>query len=313
MFGSEPLDVAIGLIFTFLLLGLICSVVNELIARLIALRSRTLEVGIRNLLSGKDANAKEFSEAFYEHSLIKGLYRKGWFDKIFKRKGRPSYIPNPTFAIALLDILKSDDKTTSEPVKEFLKVVAALPESDMKNALITLIDGTEKGIEQVQKKIEVWFNNTMERITGWYKRKIQMIGLSVAIAITTGMNVDTFLIANSLYRDPTLRASIVASATEALNKTPETDTLSFMKSVKQIQGEIDRLGLPMGWSDQRYIPHHFGGWLKKIFGWLFTALAVSLGAPFWFDILSKIVQLRSTGKEIKTENLEITKLSTQTQ
>ena len=31
-------------------------------------------------------------------------------------------------------------------------------------------------------------------------------------------------------------------------------------------------------------------------GWLLTALAASLGAPFWFDVLNKFISIRSVGK-----------------
>ncbi|MBK7407801.1 MAG: hypothetical protein IPJ40_06805 [Saprospirales bacterium] len=40
------------------------------------------------------------------------------------------------------------------------------------------------------------------------------------------------------------------------------------------------------------------GWLHKAFGWLVTAIAISLGAPFWFDMLRKMVNIRSSGKAV---------------
>ena len=62
--------------------------------------------------------------------------------------------------------------------------------------------------------------------------------------------------------------------------------------------EIQKLGLPVGWdrADPRTIPNNFGGWLIKIIGWLLTAIAISLGAPFWFDLLNKFMVVRSTVK-----------------
>jgi hypothetical protein len=38
-----------------------------------------------------------------------------------------------------------------------------------------------------------------------------------------------------------------------------------------------------------------GNWGAKIVGWLITALAVTLGAPFWFELLSKLVNVRGSG------------------
>ncbi len=48
-------------------------------------------------------------------------------------------------------------------------------------------------------------------------------------------------------------------------------------------------GIPIGWGDGsvtwKAITSHLPGWLL-------TALALSLGAPFWFDLLNKVVNVR---------------------
>jgi hypothetical protein len=38
-----------------------------------------------------------------------------------------------------------------------------------------------------------------------------------------------------------------------------------------------------------------GHWAFNFIGWLLMAIAVSLGAPFWFDLLNKLVNLRLAG------------------
>jgi hypothetical protein len=99
VFGSGVLDVAIGVAFVYLLLSLICSAVTEGIARIFAMRSSNLKDGIRNLLD--DQGEVGYVQALYEHPLISGLYRQGWFDRLVRRDGKPSYIPSRTFALAL--------------------------------------------------------------------------------------------------------------------------------------------------------------------------------------------------------------------
>ena len=37
------------------------------------------------------------------------------------------------------------------------------------------------------------------------------------------------------------------------------------------------------------------GWLSKLLGILITAIASSQGAPFWFDVLKKVINVRLTG------------------
>jgi len=75
------------------------------------------------------------------------------------------------------------------------------------------------------------------------------------------------------------------------------------------QCELNSLGLPVGWSGAdgdillTWPGWHwkmYGGWWWQIYwhgvGWLLTALAISLGAPFWFDLLNKFIVVRSTVK-----------------
>jgi len=94
MFGSAILDTAIGLIFVYLVISLIVSAANELLAAVFRLRAQNLFLGIRELL--QDPSATGLVSRFYEHPLIEALAAQ---DK------KPSYIPSRTFALTLLDIV----------------------------------------------------------------------------------------------------------------------------------------------------------------------------------------------------------------
>src|SRR5262245_48973156 len=134
MFGSQMLDVVIGLAFVYLLLSLICSTLMEMVARLLALRSNTLEEAIRHILednskskspSPPEANIKISPDEFYKNELIRTLGKQSNFDRVLKflneqiglgwilnplgmkGEGRSSYIPSSTFALALFDIIKT--------------------------------------------------------------------------------------------------------------------------------------------------------------------------------------------------------------
>ena len=291
MFGSEILDIGIGLIFVYLLLALLCSAVNELISRIFALRSKTLEAGIRNLLKDKrDAQGDELLSLFYDHPLIKGLYRQ-------ETKKGPSYIPARTFALALMDILIPAKNDGSRVFEDIRKTVGDLEPGEMKTWLVSLMAESEENIANVRKNIENWFDDAMARVSGWYKRKAQLITLAVAFVVTIGLNVDTFVIANSLYRDSSIRAAAVTAAQEIVKQPLSDDLQAPLTRMKQVQKELEWLQLPMGWPDPHFEADNFWNVIKKFFGWVFTAFALSLGAPFWFDVLKKIGNLRSAGQE----------------
>jgi len=158
-------------------------------------------------------------------------------------------------------------------------------------SLMLLIDASAHDLVRVRQSIEGWYNSTMDRVSGWYKRRTQVILFCVGLIITGALNVDTVAIANRLASDPSLRSSLVATAQEYAKGDASKTILGG-----QVQQNIDRLeslGVPIGWKS---FPQRGYGWFLKIAGILASALAATLGAPFWFDILNRFVVIRSTIK-----------------
>jgi hypothetical protein len=301
VFDSIILDVAIGIVFIYILLSLICSTVSELFSRVLAWRSNTLAKGIQNLLNDPDATG--FAKEFYQHPLIDSMDQDGKIDKLLNRHSKPSYIPSRTFAIVLLDIIARDSGTKPKTFEEFRNAVinSKIINDKTKNALLALFDNSQDKLDNARKNIEDWFNDAMDRVSGWYKRNVQSLILLLALIITVGANVDTIVIANNLAQDSTLRSSVVASAEVFANKTASSG-LNASLNVKELRNETQQIQiLPIGWSNESNVPQGLpsgsGGWLTKIFGLFITTIAVSLGAPFWFDMLNKLVDLRGTGKQ----------------
>jgi hypothetical protein len=107
------------------------------------------------------------------------------------------------------------------------------------------------------------------------------------------------VLAKRLARDDALRAAIVASAQTTVQKH---ETASDAGLPKELITRAADLSLPLGWqpieSDpykREQVPDTRLGWLLKGIGLLITVLAVSLGAPFWFDTLSTFVNVRGAG------------------
>jgi len=292
MFGSPVLDVMIGLFFIYLMLSILCSSINELFARFFDMRATTLENGIKKLLADS-AIGDKLPEKFYQHPLIQVLAQG---------KEKPSYIPSKNFALALLDTLEEISTTnpgaTPSPAKKTIDdlraMVAGLPDSEMKKSLSMLIGYAGESLEEARKNIEGWFNNSMERVSGLYKRKAHTIILIIAFLVSVGWNADSVFIAQSILQNPTLRSSLVAAAEEQTKQALATGA-DPKKTIEEVVQVSETLKLPIGWSDARR-PEGWLGYLSKFFGVLVTALALSLGAPFWFDMLNKVINLRSSGK-----------------
>jgi hypothetical protein len=211
MFGSQILEVAIGLVFVYLLLSLICTSANELISSWSKKRGQLLRKGIENLLS--DPTKPKLAQEFYEHPLIKALYQEG---------RDPSHIPPRTFALALLDIISPAGSNGPKGVEGFRDAVTTAFEKDswLRRAVLPLMDEAGEEIAKFRENIERWYDDAMARVTGWYKRTMQLWTVGLAVIITIGLNVDTIEIANNLWRSPTLRASLIAAAQKMIKEAP---------------------------------------------------------------------------------------------
>ncbi|SRR6266498_2217846 len=319
MFNSGILDVVVSLIFIYLLLSLVCTAVNEWIEGILKRRSVTLEQGIRELLN--DEKGTGLTSQLYNHPLIYSLFR-GTYAADGSKKHLPSYIPAKNFALALTDIVLSNSDSSDNPIESLRGAIGNLENEKVKGALMALVNEAGNDIKKARKNIEDWYDSGMDRVSGWYKRHVQKITITVAFIIAIAVNVDTITVATRLSYDVTMRQSLVAAAQEyakapSTEQTPSPQTSSLQTDaalvttttcnspecrVSRNLDEIKKLGFPIGWRKD-ILPErnsdgstNVAGWLTKILGWIITAFAVSLGAPFWFDMLNKIMVIRSTVK-----------------
>jgi hypothetical protein len=320
MFGSTMLDTAIGLLLLYLLLSLIASGIQELLEAKLKVRATNLESGLRELLQDKDGTG--ITSHIYNHPLIFGLYR-GTYNpaKIRERLSTtlPTYIPAANFAAALMDIIvrgpvEVEGKCaapTAEVTFESLRAAVAagsfVGHGGVQRALLMALDSAQGDLSRAQTNIEAWFNSSMDRVSGWYKRYTQAVLLVIGATVVVLFNVDSVRVAKELYLNDALRAAAIAQA----GALTEEQTVP-QQSIDAATETLEKLQLPIGWSgDRSDWPLAFGlpakeqeqpgladlgALLGHVLGWIITAIAISFGAPFWFDLLNKLMVIRSTVK-----------------
>lgn len=311
MLDSEVLDIAIGLVFVYFLLSLLALTVAELIARIAALRSATLYNAIRNLLADPTKGDSDLLDKFWEHPLIATLTRKDAGHGLGVGGGKPSYIPANLFVLAILDTINSQTRSgvTLKSHSEVQGALQALTGREKQlGTLFLAIIGVSGDLDQVQEDLEKWFDGYMERVGGWYKRKMQIINLVLGLVLAVLLNADSIAIFNALSTNPDLRAAVVDVAKEyvAANPAPiptpttpvpgeEVDLGEPVERILRLEQTLMNLNIPITWANAE-VPGDLSAWFSKFLGLLITGLLVSLGAPFWFDLLNRFVNLRSTGK-----------------
>jgi hypothetical protein len=229
------------------------------------------------------------------------------------QRARPQYIEPKTFSRALIDVLTGDQPPTFVALSQ---VVQDNP-TGVKQAVGALMGGmtavvgegitrdvladAEK-LREAKLNIENWYNDAMERLSGRYKRYSQVIILAIAIVVCGIGNVDSLAICDNLAHNATLRASVVAVAQREAQKsnqalTPARDMTQIATDVKG----LEQLGFPLGWRWSGPWSQEPGVWVKKIVGLLMSVVALTLGAPFWFDVLNRLVNVRTSGNRPDTD------------
>jgi hypothetical protein len=440
-FLPESIDVAAGLVFVYLFMSALATIGREALEGFIKSRARNLEKGLIELLcdqpqdkSGKAKNAAyDLLKGFYEHPLVMTLYR-GKYTIPPKRnfsQGRrlPSYIPSDHFAYVVLDMLaeKGGQISGSLDPQSILAAAENLDNRRLAKMVQFAIHNSGGDVDKARQFLQTWFDATMDRVSGWYRLETQTILFWISLFACIVLNVNTVVIADSLWRSPSLRKTVELQAeayyranpdkitampqggvtdpadTAAANAAPAADTVpdvtvpvtpislpapqplpdpisakATFKASADVPGQInptdplEKLGLPLGWNKETITAMHrlfptppravddhqkrvelqeqieahkatgvsgeaakptlidwfhnqfrrieafwadvrdaydeggqdptknalftAAGTLSLFMGWVMTAFAVTLGAPFWFDVLGKLMMVRSTLK-----------------
>lgn len=278
MFGSTVLDLAVGLIFAFLVISLITSTATEAVASAASWRADTLLQGVKNLLN--DPNFTGLARTLYNHGLV-NPQANGQAQDEASLTAKPSYIDAQHFAAALTDVLKISPDVAKENLQDEIKKIS---DPQLKTLLSGIVTRANGNIDQIRSGIAAWFNQGMERVAGVYKRYAQKWNFLIALVLAVAFNLDAVKIAHLLWDQPMLVKSL----------TPPDAGWTAVQALSQ----LNDLSLPFGWDDKAiaYFSNPLTG-VSEIVGWFIMAGSTLFGAAFWFDALQRIAQLRGAGSK----------------
>jgi hypothetical protein len=283
------LSIVIGIVFVLLLFSLLATTTMEMLAGLLSLRGKHLLEAIQDMIGTSQGEFRR--HPFYQQLTI-GSNMKA------KGKALPSYLSAWNFSAILTDIL---DIRTSDQIGER---IASVENKHLRRILEFLHQQTGNDLVAFKKKVEDWFNEVMDRASGAYKRKARTWLFSIGLVIALIFNVDVISIYHNLSVNATLRELIADQATAYVNNNPRpSETINPDYSAAKakmgeiINNNISAISTPLGlgWEQVGQQQLNAKWWLYHVAGWFTTALAISLGATFWFDLLRKLVGLRNAG------------------
>ncbi|MBX3252513.1 MAG: hypothetical protein KF862_00120 [Chitinophagaceae bacterium] len=203
MFSSSTINLVILLAFTYFLVSLMVSAINEAVLTMLNRRADYLKKALKGLFENKGwedyINGNLKTEAgFFDSTHIKSLFKMN--------KRSPSYIPFQNFLLTLIEYVGADSYKNSfetainssdklnPVVKKALKDIIAKSKSRISENI--------NGLKAFEEELEQYYNNAMDRATGWYKRETGIVLFILALVLSVALNIDTIKIANDGLKDP---------------------------------------------------------------------------------------------------------------
>jgi hypothetical protein len=286
------------MIFLFSIVAFVTSALAESVSTILGKRADQLKRAITGMIGEADAR-KLFST-----EMIKTLENpKAWgIGKVWR--SRPSYISCGDFSAGVAAVIGLGDKISEAgnrvetaapdtPIDEAKAFLDELDDGPIKDYLTEVFAGGTAKLDEINEYLNSWYDNVMERVTGWYKRWVNVVVFVIAFVLAAGLNINSIVVADALWDDPLLRSGVEAAVAAQIEDTQSREGRVDAEAIVAELEQLVELGFPVGWTTEADDPRFFGPW--TILGWLITAAAATLGAPFWFDLLRKVANLRGSG------------------
>jgi len=334
------LEVAIGLVMMWLVLSVATMEIQNWLTQITNVRANFLEESLLEMFKGEQGLVDQFYnhpaiKELFQKDRKGNLKKPTWIpSETFSRvamellvaasKQKASAAPEAVSFSAMADGVQQV-KALNPELEELMNHL--FPGLEQTNAVSFGLGDVQEKLKQYQENVETWFDHNMGKLSGWYKENAMMMAFVIGLVIALIFNVDTINITQRLWREPTVRQALVAQA----------DTYQLeegVANITEVRGYFDSLAMPVGWtsvpapqaSDCRQfvtftsegdiayktgtecrvltnIPRYndLWGWILKLLGLVISAFAARQGAPFWFDMLRRLVSLRNSTQQSKKD------------
>lgn len=284
------LSIIIGIVFVLLLFSMLTSAVVEVYHAAFSSRGKHLRETIEIMLG------KDICEKFYQHPYFRQLSSA---TKPRSSLKLPVWVDRSTFSTVLADVLTPADSNLSIPER-----IRQIENPDLRRVLDFLWRQADGNVAVFQEKVERWFDDVMARAKGWFADATRWRLFFFGLVLAGVLNADTIQIYKSLSANAALRdelvqkAALFASERSSVPIGPDT-TKSFdaakqgFQDIRQTYIDTVQSPLGLGWGASGAMPADFWAWIVKLVGWALTGVAVTMGAPFWYDMLKKLLAIKS--------------------
>ena len=288
---STILEICIGLVLIYYILGVIVSAVTSWFTIGLQIRARDLENYFKELFQDETKLNQVLT-----HPLVTSLkpIRLTPVTGLITGKTqeyKTGKIPAATFLQALIGQSVASLQTVDEIKAEVNKSIASLPDtSEFKKEITQLLNEAGNDAAQLRATVESWFDGVMKKSSALYTAHARRIVIILALIVTLVTGVDSIDVARQLWDQPNLRAVAAAKAVE-ISEGGELDP-----DIKALVDTLDELQLEYhnDWWNTRNTPEMPNNILLKVLGLGITWAAVAQGSSFWYDVMKKVTSVTKT-------------------
>ncbi len=290
---SQVLEVAIGLVLVYYVLGSIVSWFTKIILEMQETRGKVLEEYLHKIAGDKTVDLtklpqmKALQPIRYKTPL--SVFSSTTVAKKIEK------VPVSTLVDSFFDLTGLTGRPEMDAA-QLKKLVGALPESEGKQAMLKWINQGVTNFNTLRARVNTYFTGLLDQAASKYKAHARSFVISFSILLTLILGTDSIQLAKDLWTNAELRALTAGQAQVVIEQG--TEILDFQAIIDALdQFSIIKIGwwqledaLPNGSSALAWV----GFILLKLLGLSLTAVAVSQGSSFWYDLLKKLTS--SPGK-----------------
>ncbi len=316
------IEVAISLVVIFFLMSTLVSFIYEIIALVFSSRGKVLKNSLKLLLNENKKGAG-IIDSMYESAHI---YKLRIFKKLNRSQYLPAHISPESFANALFEHINGGHLT--EEISQFKQKVLLIKNNFLQQKLLTLIaelDTGKQNMAGIKENIMKWFDDYMKTVTEVYKLRSKVIVCILSAIICVGMNLDTITLTEYFWKNKEKREMMVGFAERLNEEAFKLDSLQAKNVIdtnksstnriavtndqrikrilaenKKIMDTLNKFELPIYAKqytiETSQIKGFEWGWyiLIKLFGLSITTFCLTLGAPYWYQMMQNLIQVKKT-------------------
>lgn len=276
------IELLLALVFTLLMMSLLASSILEGLALIFGFRNKKLLKALE-LMLGKGPLYKDFIQ--HPGFTQLGIAESGWHKT-------PSYLSAEQF-ISLLHRMIPMDQLESKGIES---LPVELPRELTENLVMYWKEagGNES---EFRVKLKQWYENIMERFSKGYKNFSKKMLLIIGLVLSLTLNIEVIELGQVLIQQAEVRQTFQLAAQKLATensgeKVADDDIEAALRMLVQY-GSGPMSSIPWGWESNPIGSWETSNWVWKGLGWLLTAGAIAMGAPFWYDLLRKLLAIKN--------------------